>query len=100
MCLARTSSSINKVLIIALGQYAQPGVVDHRAHSHYSIVRAIEDNWSLGDQGRLDANASSFMPLPSVTITNTQTQAVMSSSVSIILSSISVAFAVFTFCIA
>ncbi len=101
MYLARTSNSINKVLIIALGQYVQPGVVDNRAHSHYSIVRTVEDNWSLGDQDRLDAKANSFMPLPNVTITNTQTQTDVSSSASkIVLPLLSVLLAVFTFCIA
>ncbi|KAJ3008544.1 hypothetical protein HKX48_008478 [Thoreauomyces humboldtii] len=55
----------NQVAAFALGPVvdASGGKEDGAAYSHYSLLRTIEDNWSLGSLNRGDAQAAPFAGL-------------------------------------
>jgi hypothetical protein len=38
----------------------QPGASDDRLYTHYSTLRTVQDNWSLGSLGRQDSLANSI----------------------------------------
>ena len=50
----------NHIYAVAIGPMVEPGTVDHNTYNHFSLLRTIEDNFSLGTLGRNDAKASSF----------------------------------------
>jgi len=50
----------NHIYLAMLGSMIQPGTTDGNSYNHYSILRTVEDNWSLGNLGRNDANANPF----------------------------------------
>ena len=50
----------NHVYAVVIGPMVKPGTVDHNPYNHFSLLRTIEDNFSLGTLGRNDAKANSF----------------------------------------
>lgn len=53
----------NQVLTFLLdpnGDIFKAGTVDNTKYNHYSLLRTVEDNWSLGNLGRNDARAIPF----------------------------------------
>ncbi len=56
----RHPDSDNHVYAVAVGPGAKAGSVDGTRYDHYSILRTVEENWSLGTLGRSDKNATWF----------------------------------------
>jgi len=50
----------NHVYAVVVGPGAIPGRVDDTRYDHYSVLRTVEENWSLGTLGRSDNNATWF----------------------------------------
>jgi acid phosphatase len=59
----RLPDADNHVYAVLLGPGATPGTVDTTRYDHYSILRTVEENWSLGTLGRSDQNATWFRVL-------------------------------------
>ncbi|KAI8873383.1 phosphoesterase [Ramicandelaber brevisporus] len=57
------SEGDNTVYTAILGKGVKPGTTDSTPYNHYSLLRTIEDNWSLGNLGRNDATATPFKSL-------------------------------------
>jgi len=55
-------SGDNKVYAVMFGSpvKGREGKVDYGKYTHYSLMRTIEDNWSLGNVGRNDVKAKPF----------------------------------------
>lgn len=54
----RFPDSDNHLYSIVIGPGATAGTVDVTRHDHYSLLRTVEENWSLGTLGRSDNNAT------------------------------------------
>lgn len=54
----RFPDSDNHVYAVAIGPGATAGTVDGTRHDHCSVLRTVEENWSLGTLGRRDKNAT------------------------------------------
>eukprot|EP01121_Diplochlamys_sp_Union-15-3_P007617 TRINITY_DN1951_c0_g1_i5.p1 TRINITY_DN1951_c0_g1~~TRINITY_DN1951_c0_g1_i5.p1 ORF type:complete len:278 (+),score=47.89 TRINITY_DN1951_c0_g1_i5:87-920(+) len=50
----------NKIDTFVFGSTVKKGGSDNKHYTHYSLLRTVEDNWSLGTLGRNDANAAAF----------------------------------------
>jgi len=48
------------VLLGSPGVLKNSGASDNGSYNHYSLLKTVEDNWSLGDLGRNDKNAKAF----------------------------------------
>lgn len=53
-------SSNNLIYTVLLGSMVKPGSVNSELHSHYSILKLIEDNFGLGSLNRNDAKAGAI----------------------------------------
>jgi len=51
---------LNHIYTALLGSVVVPGSVDQTPYTHYSFLRTVEDNWSLGSLQRNDATATPF----------------------------------------
>ncbi|MFZ3230871.1 MAG: alkaline phosphatase family protein [Pseudobdellovibrio sp.] len=47
----------NKIYTVLLGSMVIPRSINNENHTHYSILKMIEDNWNLGSLNRNDAKA-------------------------------------------
>ena len=50
--------SLHPIYTVLLGSMVRAGSTDQTNYNHYSLLRAIEDNFSLGTLGRNDASAT------------------------------------------
>lgn len=55
---SEVSSPNNQILTILFGANTKPGVVSNANLDHYSLLRLVEDRWSLGNLGQNDATAT------------------------------------------
>jgi len=53
-------SEHNQIFTAIWGSMIEPRTKDHTRYDHFSLLRTIEDNWSLGSLGRHDASATGF----------------------------------------
>lgn len=53
----------NQVLTLFIGPMVKPGSVTAREYNHYSVLKTIEDNFSLGTLGRQDASATAIQDI-------------------------------------
>ena len=51
----------NKIYNVLLGPMVKEGTSNGTAHTHYSLLKMIEDEWSLGSLNRLDASAPKML---------------------------------------
>jgi hypothetical protein len=56
----RKPDANNQVYAVVIGPGATAGTVQQTRYDHYSILRTVEENWSLGTLGRSDKNATWF----------------------------------------
>ncbi len=66
LIVGKVTNPENKIITILLGPHSVPEAHDTRPSSHPGLLRTVEDNWSLGNLARLDADAVSIMPLDGV----------------------------------
>ena len=50
----------NHISSVAIGSMVVPGTTDNTLYNHFSLLRTVEDNWSLGNLGRYDTTANAF----------------------------------------
>ena len=50
-------------IMFSQGNLTLVGTTDPSAYNHYSLLRLVEDNWSLGNLGRSDATANAISPV-------------------------------------
>eukprot|EP01125_Pyxidicula_operculata_P012321 TRINITY_DN4043_c0_g1_i2.p1 TRINITY_DN4043_c0_g1~~TRINITY_DN4043_c0_g1_i2.p1 ORF type:complete len:269 (-),score=40.87 TRINITY_DN4043_c0_g1_i2:1021-1827(-) len=50
----------NHIYTVLLGSTIKPGTRVATQHNHYSLLRTVEDNWSLGTLGRNDTTATPY----------------------------------------
>ena len=53
----------NQIYTVFLGPSVIPGSTNNDLHTHYSLLRLMEEEWKLGDLGRGDSNASSILQI-------------------------------------
>jgi phospholipase C len=51
-----------RVPLIVVSPFAKSGYVAHAQYSYGSILRFVEDNWSLGRLGTSDQTSADFVP--------------------------------------
>ena len=50
----------NQIYTVLLGDMIKPGTVSYEGYNHYSLIKTIEQNFSLGDLGKNDKEANWF----------------------------------------
>lgn len=53
----------NQIYTVLIGPSVQTGVANNDRHSHYSLLRLIEDEWGLANLGRGDLAASGILQI-------------------------------------
>jgi len=56
----------NQIFTAIWGSMIKPNTTDSTEYNHYSLLKTVEENWNLGDLGRNDKKAKSFLLDPSV----------------------------------
>jgi len=55
-------NATNRVYAVLFGEpvHLLAGTIDRSPYTHYSLLRTVEENWSLGSLGREDAKSTAF----------------------------------------
>lgn len=53
----------NQIYTVLLGSSVTPGVTNNDRHTHYSLIRLMEEEWGLGNLGKGDVAASSILQI-------------------------------------